>query len=75
MSDNVPLTYASVTAGDRKRRVLSRESNYPCPYCFTPTHIVMEQYRAVRRWHNGRVVGEKCKRCGWGFDYDTEEAS
>jgi rubredoxin len=74
MSEHVPLTYESVTAGDRKRRrAYQPHEPWICPMCRSLTHDVYEEYFAGGKWHLGKYIGETCKKCGWGYENPTYE--
>jgi hypothetical protein len=73
-----PITYESVTAGMKKRRVASSlRLQSCCAKCHGLMNAWNEEYRSEGRrpqWMPGRRVGEICTRCGWSFEYDDTEA-
>ena len=64
-------TYETVTKDDKKRRVAKGYTRAMCPECGFITSLWIEQYRDDNgRWHDGKLRGEKCTRCGWSFEYE-----
>ncbi len=65
-----PLTYESLTRNDKKRREKGRKLQALCPKCKQLTREYVEWFFAGGRWHLGKIIGERCHYCNWGFDYD-----